>query len=69
MKKWYNANSAKLFAEVAELADARDLKSLDPKGRTGSIPVFGTNTDNVTSSRKRRGIFVLRVRDDFDDIR
>jgi len=30
------------FAEVAELADARDLKSLGPKDRTGSIPVFGT---------------------------
>jgi hypothetical protein len=36
----------KLFnfcAEVAELADARDLKSLAPKERTGSIPVFGTS--------------------------
>ncbi len=28
---------------MAELADARDLKSLGPKDRTGSIPVFGTN--------------------------
>ena len=27
---------------MAELADARDLKSLGPKDRTGSIPVFGT---------------------------
>jgi hypothetical protein len=30
-------------AQVAELADARDLKSLGPKARTGSIPVLGTN--------------------------
>jgi hypothetical protein len=29
---------------VAELADARDLKSLGPQARTGSIPVSGTNT-------------------------
>ena len=27
---------------MAELADARDLKSLGPKARTGSIPVLGT---------------------------
>ena len=30
-------------AGVAEQADARDLKSLDPKGRTGSTPVSGTS--------------------------
>ncbi len=30
-----------LEAGVAELVDARDLKSLDPKGRAGSIPAFG----------------------------
>ena len=30
------------FAEVAELADARDLKSLGEYLRTGSSPVFGT---------------------------
>ena len=29
-------------AEVAELADAGDLKSPGPKGRVGSIPTFGT---------------------------
>jgi hypothetical protein len=33
---------------VAELADARDLKSLGPKDRTGSIPVFGTNYKKPT---------------------
>ncbi len=36
------ASKIVLIAEVAELADARDLKSLGPKDRTGSIPVFGT---------------------------
>ena len=30
------------FAEVAEMVDARDLKSLDPLDRAGSIPAFGT---------------------------
>lgn len=30
-------------AEMAELADARDLKSLGPKARPGSIPGLGTN--------------------------
>ena len=30
------------FAEMAELADARDLKSLGPKARPGSIPGLGT---------------------------
>ncbi len=29
-------------AEVAELADAQDLKSCDHCDRTGSIPVLGT---------------------------
>jgi hypothetical protein len=28
---------------MAELADARDLKSLGPKARPGSIPGLGTN--------------------------
>ena len=31
------------LAGVAELADARDLKSLDTMCRTGSSPVSGTN--------------------------
>ena len=31
-----------MIAGVAELVDARDLKSLVPKGRTGSIPVART---------------------------
>lgn len=28
-----------------KLVDMRDLKSLGPKGRTGSTPVWGTNAD------------------------
>jgi hypothetical protein len=35
---------------VAELADARDLKSLAPKERTGSIPVFGTSYNGVSEN-------------------
>ena len=31
------------LAEMAELADARDLKSLGPKARPGSIPGLGTS--------------------------
>ncbi len=31
-----------MFAEVAELADARDLKSLGDILRAGSSPAFGT---------------------------
>ena len=31
----------KYVAEVAELADAQDLKSCEPQIRTGSSPVFG----------------------------
>jgi hypothetical protein len=30
------------IARVAELVDAADLKSADPKGRAGSIPALGT---------------------------
>ena len=36
-----------IFAEMAELADARDLKSLGPKARPGSIPGLGTNDRKV----------------------
>ena len=32
-----------LLAWVAELVDARDLKSLGPQGCAGSIPAPGTN--------------------------
>ena len=35
-------------AGVAELADARDLKSRDPKGRPGSIPGPGTKFPRKT---------------------
>ena len=33
-------------AEMAELADARDLKSLVPKARPGSIPGLGTKCND-----------------------
>ena len=36
------AASILICAGMAELADARDLKSLDPKDHTGSTPVLGT---------------------------
>ena len=35
------------MAEMAELADARDLKSLGPKAHPGSIPGLGTNFSRV----------------------
>jgi hypothetical protein len=44
---------------VAELADARDLKSLGPKDRTGSIPVFGTNYNKV--SEKSEAFFIYLI--------
>lgn len=34
---------------MAEMVDARDLKSLVPKGRTGSIPVARTKSPNSIS--------------------
>jgi hypothetical protein len=46
----------KYFAEMAELADARDLKSLGPKARTGSIPVLGTiKKIGVINAKQTRG--------------
>ena len=33
---------------MAELVDARDLKSLVPKGRAGSSPASGTSVPDVT---------------------
>jgi hypothetical protein len=45
---------------VAELADARDLKSLAPKERTGSIPVFGTSYKRK-SGQANDLIFLLSV--------
>jgi RNA polymerase sigma factor (sigma-70 family) len=36
---------------VAELADAGDLKSPDPKGRVGSIPTPGTNSLEIVSCK------------------
>jgi hypothetical protein len=37
---------------VAELVDARDLKSLGPRGCTGSIPVPGTKKNNKEKGLK-----------------
>ena len=34
-----------ILAWVAELVDARDLKSLDPCDRIGSSPILGTSID------------------------
>ena len=39
----YYRTGALNHAGVAELADARDLKSRGPKGRPGSIPGPGTS--------------------------
>ena len=38
-----------MSAGVAELVDARDLKSRVPKGRAGSIPALGTKLINQLS--------------------
>jgi hypothetical protein len=43
-----------IFAEMAELADARDLKSLGPKARPGSIPGLGTNFTEKFSKAAHR---------------
>ena len=51
----YNTSSGKVHtyvwtnAGVAELADARDLKSRELIPRAGSIPVSGTKTTNLIS--------------------
>ncbi len=45
-----------MLAEMAELADARDLKSLGPKARPGSIPGLGTKILKVFLAPKRRGV-------------
>jgi hypothetical protein len=50
-----------IFAEMAELADARDLKSLGPKARPGSIPGLGTMFSmflecEAFKTPKRRGV-------------
>ncbi len=34
-----------MFAQMVELVDTRDLKSLDHNGRTGSSPVPGTKNE------------------------
>jgi hypothetical protein len=43
------------FAEMAELADARDLKSLGPKARPGSIPGLGTKILGALRAKQTRG--------------
>jgi hypothetical protein len=45
-------------AGVAELADARDLKSRDPKGRPGSIPGPGTNEVHTQRPEYPPGLMV-----------
>ncbi len=42
-------------AEMAELADARDLKSLGPKARPGSIPGLGTKILGAFCAKQTRG--------------
>ena len=39
---------------MAELADARDLKSLGPKARPGSIPGLGTMFKQLPFEEERR---------------
>ena len=45
---------------MAELADARDLKSLGPKARPGSIPGLGTNFRQLSWERNT-GIHSLKI--------
>jgi hypothetical protein len=40
-------------AGVAELVDARDLKSLVPKERAGSSPASGTNIEYIIMSGRQ----------------
>ena|GEM_PF-5948045 len=40
------------LARVAELADARDSKSRDPRGRVGSTPTSGTGLEKCTPPEK-----------------
>ena len=47
------------LAAVAELADARDLKSLAPIRRTGSIPVSGTKPEQ---SSLCSGVFLCLIK-------
>ena len=48
---------------MAELADARDLKSRELLARTGSTPVFGTKfVLEMTGKNKRRGVEQLVAR-------
>ena len=43
-----------VYAGMAELADARDLKSREILSRTGSTPASGTNIAGWSSSVARR---------------
>ena len=52
----------RLHAEVAELADAQDLKSCDPSGRAGSLPALGTRfcwVYGLTQVTESRAIFAI----------
>ena len=46
-------------AEVVELVDTRDLKSLGLIARTGSSPVFGTFYCTTQSPADRRAYFFI----------
>src|SRR5688572_8210275 len=48
------------MAGVAELADARDLKSRDPKGRPGSMPGPGTKRSQLGPHPRRITTMTLK---------
>ena len=61
-RSWVRAPPSEPYiAEVAELADAQDLKSCEPQIRTGSSPVFGI-TYKVFVFKYHRGIEQLVAR-------
>ena len=60
LRKSSQVSDNKHNAGVAELADARDLKSLGPLGRMGSIPIPGTLI--TTSLGKNLTEFACRPR-------
>jgi hypothetical protein len=47
-------------ARVAKLLDARDLKSLDPKGRAGWSPAPGTNKSTGCSRQQLRSFLLVK---------
>ena len=45
-------------ARVVEQVDTQDLKSCDPKGRTGSIPVSGTFVTRLHTAHKAVLVYI-----------